>query len=115
MTKTNEITNSSEVKPFNFYIVTANFDMSSHGDLKTESFRHLKNANAFAQSMKEEFLDQIPYNGALDEDDSDHEYDEYFYFYGVSRCGENFVTVRVTQTSFMDDENFVSEEEISND
>lgn len=102
MTKNSEITNSSEVNTLSFYTVTANFDMSNHSNLQVGSFLHLENANAFGQCMKEEFLSQIPYDGALDEDDSDHEYEEYFYFYGVSKCGENFVTIRVTQTTFMD-------------
>lgn len=85
-----------------FYTVTANFDMAQHGDLEVQSFLQLENANAFGQSMKEEFLNQIPCNGALDEEASDHEHDEYFFFYGVSENGENFVTIRVTQTTFTD-------------
>ena len=86
-----------------FYTVTANFDMSNHSDLEVKSFLHLENANAFGQNMKEEFLKEIPSNGELDEDASDHEHDAHFYFYGVSKCGENFVTVRVTETTFEDE------------
>lgn len=86
-----------------FYTVTANFDMSNHSDLQVESFLHLENANAFGEEMKDEFLNEIPRNGALDNEDSDFEYDELFYFYGVSACGENFVTVRVVETTFKDE------------
>ena len=89
----------------NFYLVTANFDMASYSDLKVETFLNLENANAFGQEMKDEFLNQIPRGGALDNEDSDFEYDEFFYFYGVSACGENFVTVRVVETTFLDAKN----------
>jgi hypothetical protein len=87
----------------NFYTVTANFDMAQHSDLIVHSFLQLENANAFGQSMKEEFLKQIPCDGALDEEASDHEHDEHFFFYGVSENGENFITIRVIETTFMDD------------
>lgn len=86
-----------------FYTVTANFDMSNHSELEVESFLKLENANAFGQSMKEEFLNQIPCDGALDKESSDHEFDELFYFYGVSEDGENFITIRVIETTFKDE------------
>lgn len=93
-----------------FFVVTANFDMASYGELEVESFQQPENAIAFAQKMKEKFLDDIPENGALDEESSFQEQDEGFFlapdeifnFYGVSKNGENFVTIRVTKTNFKD-------------
>ncbi|MFJ7954313.1 hypothetical protein ACIQZG_22685 [Lysinibacillus sp. NPDC096418] len=102
MIKTTDKMVNNEVLHKGFFIVTAYFDMASYGDLKVGSFLHLENANSFGQMMKEKFLKMIPCNGALDEEFSEHEYEEYFYFKGVSKDGENFVTVEVAKMNFMD-------------
>ncbi|PEB42216.1 hypothetical protein [Bacillus pseudomycoides] len=89
-----------------FYTVTANFDMAQYGDLVVEQFLELGNAIDFAEEQKTEFLNQIPSNGALDEEDSTYENygvnSPHYYFYGVLKNGENFVTVRVTESKFKD-------------
>lgn len=86
-----------------FYTAIVNFDMSTYSEVKVKSFLNLENANKWAIEEKQEFLNQIPCNGALDEEQSDHEYDDLFFFYGVSRDGENFVTIRVIKDTFVDE------------
>lgn len=99
MNKTNEIIKNG------FYLVTANFDMAEYGHLEVETFLNPENAIKFAESMKQEFIDEIPWNGALDEEETvyeSYESDDLFYFYGVSENGENFVTIRVKAKKFAD-------------
>ncbi|PEM69353.1 hypothetical protein [Bacillus pseudomycoides] len=89
-----------------FYTVTANFDMAQYGDLVVEQFLELGNAIDFAKEQKTEFLNQIPSNGALDEEDTMSENygvnGQHYFFYGVSEDGENFVTIRVVESKFKD-------------
>lgn len=86
-----------------FYTVSANFDMAQYSELTIKSFLNLKAANDFAKEQKEEFMNQIPNDGKLDEESSDHEHNgELFFFYGVSEDGENFITVCVTEEMFWD-------------
>lgn len=93
-----------------FFTVTANFDMVSHSELEVESFLHPENAIKFAEKMKENFLNDIPEDGSLDEESSFHEHtegffletNEIFHFYGVSKNGENYITISVTKTNFKD-------------
>ncbi|GAB0171770.1 hypothetical protein LSPCS325_52070 [Lysinibacillus sp. CTST325] len=106
MTKTLSV---NEVFHNGFFAVTANFDMASYGDLQVEIFLQLEKAIEFAKTMKEQFLNEIPDNGSLDEESSIQEHENYFdqpnvhfYFYGVSENGENFVAVMVFQSNFMD-------------
>ncbi|MFD4932162.1 hypothetical protein ACFWMS_25365 [Peribacillus butanolivorans] len=91
-----------------FYRVTADFDMSAHGNLEVKEFLNLDNALIEAAYQVNDFINCIPYNGELDQEDTDWEASEHeiFRFYGVSRTGEDIVTVRVTEGTFED----VSEE-----
>ncbi|WP_048882920.1 hypothetical protein [Bacillus sp. 445_BSPC] len=87
-----------------FYRVTADFDMSANSDLEVKEFLNLDNALCEAAYQVNEFINRIPYSGALDEEDTDWEASEHeiFRFYGVSISGEDFVTVRVSEVTFED-------------
>ncbi|PDY14183.1 hypothetical protein COO16_04265 [Bacillus pseudomycoides] len=89
-----------------FYTVTANFDMTSDGELVVEQFLDLKKAINFAEEQKTEFLNRIPSNGALDPEESTNENfgidGQHYYFYGVSKNGVDFVTIRVIESKFKD-------------
>jgi hypothetical protein len=89
-----------------FFTVTANFDMSAHSELEVKTFIHWENAYQFAEEQRIEFLNQIPNNGVIDEDDTMIEVgtkDNLYYYYGVSQNGENFVTIRVIEDTFTDE------------
>jgi hypothetical protein len=89
-----------------FFTVTANFDMSAHSDLKVKSFKHWTNAYLFADSQRIEFLNCIS-GGELDWEDTEYEVNQErqkYFHYGVSKSGEDFVTIRITKTTFADDE-----------
>lgn len=92
---------NNQVLESGFYTVTANFDMAQYGDLEMKNFLHPQNAIAFGKEMKEIFLSEIP-DRELDMEDTIECTDEYFYFYGVSKNGENFVTIRIELTNFED-------------
>lgn len=86
--------------------------MRSYGHVVHGSFLNLDNANKFAAEQKQEFFDRAQdespnyyYSGVvLDEDYTIHEENErLFHFYGVTDDEENAVTVRVTESVFLDE------------
>lgn len=89
-----------------FYTVSAFFDMSTYSEVVTRSFIERVNANQFAKVQQEVFLKQIPENGALNEDESEEDHsDGLFYFYGISKEYNNFITIKVTEEVFYDSSN----------
>lgn len=95
-----------------FYTVTANFDMSAHSELVVKSFLSFSNALECAEEQRNEFLNCIS-GGELDPEASDFEADgDYYYYYGVSKNGEDFVTIRVTSTLFAEEEQLLNRKHV---
>lgn len=88
-----------------FFTVVADFDMREFRELEVDSFLNLDCAIDFAKSMKQKFINEFP-NGELDHDDTmeivEGEDGELYYFYGVSKTGEDFVTIKVLRKDFKD-------------
>lgn len=89
------------------YTVTVDLDMSSpyNSELLTESFLDVNNAITYAREQKQEFLNRISNDGALDEGMSTFEGEierEIFYFHGLSKDGEDSVTIHVFEAKLKD-------------
>lgn len=89
------------------YTVTVDFDMSSpyNSELLTESFLDVNKAITYAREQKQEFLNRISNDGALDEGMSTFEGEierEIFYFHGLSKDGEDSVTIHVFEAKLKD-------------
>ncbi|MFB5561892.1 hypothetical protein [Bacillus cereus] len=87
------------------YIVSVNFDMSHKNELITEIFLDVNKAIIYAQEQKQEFLNQISNDGALDEEMTtfeDEKENEIFYFHGLSQDREDSVIIHVFKAKFKD-------------
>ena len=88
-----------------FFTVTARFDLRQHGYLDVKSFKHRKNALKFALEKKDEFIIEIP-DGVLDEDETIDNFNDLTaeqVFYGVCAENVNFVEIRITPDSLLDE------------
>ncbi|WP_336769878.1 hypothetical protein [Bacillus bombysepticus] len=90
------------------YTVTALFEVDGGLDLKVESFVDFGAARAYALEQKDDFINRIRNNGALDEDDTNetdsdfHDDSVVYYYFGVSECREDTVRIQIKKKSIKD-------------